>query len=121
MADNFGIMIVSDDAQRLWSALSVAAAYAALGKNVSVFLSGSAAACAAHDYQAACDTTHAAKGIATLAELFTSCAELGVAVSVCQTGMALCDLTAGDLKATCAATGLLYWLAGNASSVKLIF
>jgi predicted peroxiredoxin len=111
MADARAILISTADENRLWSALSLAAAHAALGFEVSIFFSG-AAACAAHGiYAGAGSAAHEARGIASVPELFVSSIQLGVAFSVCQTGMAMCDMTAEDVKPEIQITGLLSWLA----------
>jgi predicted peroxiredoxin len=113
MANKIAIIVVSADEQRLWSALSYAAANAALGKSVSLFFSGDAAACCRAEYRASAEALHVAKGVATIAELFSSCQGLGADFSVCQTGMQLCDVTAADLNPEVLPSGFLAWLVGK--------
>ncbi len=113
-------MIASDDEQRLWSALSLAAAQAARGHPVSLFFSGHAAACAVQNYGAALDAGHKQKGAPTIADLFASCADLGVHLCVCQTGLHLVDMSADRLRPGCEATGLIAWLAGT-KDAQLMF
>ncbi len=111
MADVFSILVATADEKILWSALSLAAAQAARGKTVSLFLSGYAAGVARPDFVASTDAHHNALGVATLQALFASCAELTVEIHVCQTGMALCALTADSLRAGATPAGLISWLA----------
>jgi peroxiredoxin family protein len=121
MAEKRAILIVSADEQHLWSALSVAAASAALGKEVSVFFSGYGAACARSDFVAETDKVRAKIGVATIAELFSSSVDLGITFSVCQTGMQMCGIVAESLEPFIVPTGLLAWLVEQSDSMPFVF
>ncbi len=92
--------------ERVWTVLSLAATAAALGRTVSIFLSGNAAEIAANRYQSGGDSKRSAYCVATVAELFESCLELGVRFTVCQTGLHLCELAAEDVHVAIECGGL---------------
>jgi predicted peroxiredoxin len=121
MPDKIAILVVTGDEQRLWAALTYAASSAALGKTVSVFLSGHAAVCGHREFLAALDASHRTIGVATCAELFASCGELGVGFFVCQTGMQVCSMAAEDLARGCVPTGTMAWLVSQKDAATLVF
>jgi predicted peroxiredoxin len=108
---SIAIMLVEAAPERLWAGLSLAAAQAALGERVSIFLSGNAAALADPHYNAPCDEARQALGIATLGALLTTCQALGVGFQVCQTGMVSLGLSADRLPSFMVSSGLIAWLA----------
>lgn len=110
MAKSYAILISSPDDMKLWSALSLATAQAALGKSVAVFLSGHAASCARTTFVSPLDGRHAAQGVATIAELFAACADFQIEIHVCQTGMLLHDLVPESLRVGAVPGGLIDWL-----------
>jgi predicted peroxiredoxin len=120
MTSNFALLVSTCEEARYWSLLSLAAAKAALGVRVSVFLSGDAAALARRDTVFVSDQSYQQKGVATLAQLMDSCLELSVAFTVCQTGMHMCDMTADQLRVGMTPGGLMAWLSDPKNS-ELIF
>jgi predicted peroxiredoxin len=113
MDKGLALIVSTADEQRFWSALSLAAAKAALGVEVAIFLSGHAARLAAPDYISGLALAHHAKGVATIADLLSSCLELGVSFAICQTGMHLCEVHADQLAHHHVPTGLVAWLAAH--------
>lgn len=91
------IIIGSAAHDRLHAALSLAAAAAALGRDVAVYFHADAATVADPATKWAEDTRFTAVGAPTIGELVESTLELGAAFTVCQTGLALADLTAMEI------------------------
>ncbi len=103
--DGFGLVIFSGGYDRVHYALAMAAAAAACGRPVSVLMAGRAlpallgetgpGGCGWHGLDAADDGRSpkdrdrylAERGVATLEDLLTSCAALGVTVTVCEMGL----------------------------------
>lgn len=103
------IVILTPDAERFRGALTVAAAQAAAGGSAALFLQHDAVRLL-QDMAAPRDEAHAAAGLPTLATLFEEALGLGVAISACQSGLALCgaDISALDSRVT--ASGALHFL-----------
>ena len=92
-----GIVIGGTDASRLGTALTLAASQAALGARVRLLFDGDAVRLAmARD------------------ELLESCLELGVTVTLCQSGLASAGLEAAALDPRFEYGGMVGWLAGLA-------
>lgn len=91
------IIVAAADAERLRGALVLAAAQAALGGEAAIFLQLDAVALMRAPLVAPRDADHRAVGLPDLAALLADSLALGVALSVCQSGLALCDMSATDL------------------------
>jgi predicted peroxiredoxin len=115
------ILLVEARSERVWAGLSLAAAQAALGARVSLFLSGDAAALADPEYQAPCDARRQALGIATLGALLATCQALGVTFEVCQTGLHQTGLPAHALPDFITPSGLMSWLAQTKHARHWVF
>ncbi len=89
------IIVAGADAERLHAALSFAAASAATGAATRVHLHARAVGLLGAPMAA--DADHAAHGLPTLAQIVDDALALGVAISVCQSGLALAALTADAL------------------------
>jgi predicted peroxiredoxin len=89
-----GIIIGGTDLSRLGTALTLAASQAALGARVRLLFDGDAVRLAT-----------------TRDELFESCLELGVAVTLCQSGLASAGLEAATLDPRFEYGGIVGWLA----------
>lgn len=88
------VVAAGSDATRLRTALGLAATHAAIGGRTRLFLDGEAVDLIARP-DAADDARYAAAGLPSIAELVASCLDLGVAVQLCQSGLALLDRAAG--------------------------
>lgn len=88
------ILVAGPDGGRLHAALSFAAASAATGAATRLHLHGDAVSLLAPPIAMAGDARHAAAGLPTLAQIFEDALDLGVAVSACQSGLALANLAA---------------------------
>ena len=104
------IAVLTAEPERFRGALTLAAAQAALGGEVAMFLQLDAVALLRPPVAAAQDAAHAAAGLPTLAQLLDDAMELGVAISVCQSGLALVRLSAADLDSRISVTGPVAWL-----------
>lgn len=89
-----GIVVAGTDPERLRSALTLAAAQAALGARSRLLLDGDSVRLAA-----------------TPGELLETCLDLGVTVTLCQTGMAAAGMTPGKLDVRFDYGGMVGWLA----------
>lgn len=96
---------------RAHAALSLAAASAALGRDVALYLHADAARLMDAAFHCAEDARFAAAGVPTIGELLASVIELGVAITICQTGLALNGLAADTLPGPAEAGGLVDFLA----------
>lgn len=91
------LIATTADAERLRGALTLACAESALGGNVHLFLQLDAVGLIVDPVIAPHDDAHAAAGLPRLCELLDNALELGVAVTACQSGLALCGATADVL------------------------
>jgi peroxiredoxin family protein len=91
------IVVASADADRLRSALGMAATQAALGGGARLFIDGPATALLAGPFTSPRDADHQAAGLPTLGELIETTLTLGVAVIACQSGLALAGIAADRL------------------------
>jgi predicted peroxiredoxin len=115
------LLIADSRQEKFWSALSFACASAALGKNVSLFLSGAAAIFARDSYSWTRDADTIASGAPSIAELLVNVAALEIPFFVCQTGMAMCDMTADELRISATPYGLVGWLRDNTQAQIIVF
>ena len=109
------IIVAGSDPARFHAALSVAAANAALGGRSRVFLQGEAAG-----LLRILDRQEAAEGTPTLTELIEETVALGGEIMVCQSGLALVDLSAEDLPESLTTSGLVELLAGRGDDQLMI-
>ena len=100
------IIVATADPDRFHAALSVAAASAALGERSRLFLQGEAAALL-RDSASSADPHRSSHGVPTAAQLLDEAQALGTEIFVCQSGLALCALTADVLPQGVAAAGLV--------------
>jgi predicted peroxiredoxin len=106
--------------ERVWTAFSLAASAAAQGRKVTLFLSGHAAVIGLKDYHAPGDGKRSAYCVATVAELFESCIELGVRIIVCQTGLHLIEHSADELHIAVEAGGMMSALAAYSDAQIIV-
>jgi predicted peroxiredoxin len=114
------ILLAEPRDERLWAALSLAAASAASGRRVSLFFSGEAVQMAGRRFRSGADGKRSAYGVATLSELFASCDELGVRFIACQTGMHLSELQDDALRPGVEPGGLIGWLAETTGAERVV-
>lgn len=103
-----GLTIVVTEGARLRAALELAAAQAALGGRARVFCQGPAVAALRLD---ADEPAHTAAGLPDLRALAGDALALGVEILACQSGLALCGMSADTLDERFGFTGLLQLLA----------
>jgi predicted peroxiredoxin len=113
------IIVAGSDPERLHAALSFAAAAQAMGGATRIHLHGPAVALL--QGPTAIDARYAAKGLPTLAELLDDMLELGVAMTVCQSGLALADMNADRLDARIGVDGPIGALAQAGTDRILVF
>ncbi|MET0268877.1 MAG: peroxiredoxin [Sphingomonas sp.] len=99
------ILLAAADAERLRTALSLAAAQAALGGAAHVFCQNEAVALLRPPVAGERDAAHAAAGLPTLAALLGEALALGVTITACQSGLALTGTDARALDARIAFGG----------------
>lgn len=110
MMRGLAIIIGSAAHDRLHAALSLAAAAAALGRDVAVYFHADAASVADPAMRWDEDARFAAAGAPTIGELLESTLELGAVFTVCQTGLALADLAAIEIDPRLEPGGLVDFL-----------
>lgn len=103
------IVVAGADAGRLRTALELAAANAALGGAARLFLDSAAVALLGRPDPA--DATYQAAGLPTRTELIATALDLDVAVTLCQSGIALAGIDLAALDPRIAAGGLTALLA----------
>lgn len=86
------LLVATADAERLHAALTYAAAGAATGVSVKLHLHEGAVALLVPLKPAPGDEARGAAGLPTLPQIFEEALALGVAVSVCQSGLALAGI-----------------------------
>jgi predicted peroxiredoxin len=114
------IVLTTPDAERFRGALTLAAAQAALGGSVALFLQLDAVAMLRAPISAPRDTAHVAAGLPSLDTLLADAMALGVVVTACQSGMALADLTADALPQGVDVGGPLQFLANAGANTQLV-
>lgn len=114
------IVVTTADAERFRGALTVAAAQAALGGGATVFLQLDAVRLLAAPITAPQDEAHRAAGLPVLAALLEDALGLGVAMVVCQSGLALSSMTARDLPAGVEPGGPLGFLQATDDQARLL-
>ena len=108
--DKLSIVVFSGDFERVHYALSMAAAAAAINRPTTLFLTMGAIHAlgprrpdgspgwTALSGAAARDAEFAERGVATVEELISACAALGVRIMVCEMGLRAVGLVRGDLR-----------------------
>lgn len=91
------IILTGRDAERLYSALSIAATQAAAGGGARIFCEGLSTALLADQTPALFDSQRQTNGLPTLSELREEALVLGVRLIACQGGMALAGLALDQL------------------------
>ena len=115
------IVVATAEAERLRGALVMAAAQAALGGGAAVFLQQDAVGLLRAPMTAPQDEAHRAAGLPSLAMLVEDAAALGVALTVCQSGLALCGLAAPDLPPGVGIGGPIGFLQATDDQARLLF
>ncbi|WP_375197243.1 peroxiredoxin [Sphingobium sp.] len=115
------IVVATDDAERLRGALVMAAAQAALGGRAAIFLQLDAVGLLRSPMVAPQDERHRAAGLPSLAMLADEALGLGVAILACQSGLALCGLSAKDLPDGVEVAGPVGFLQQTGDEARLIF
>ena len=93
------LIAATADAERLRSALTLAAGQAALGAKATIFLHLDAVALLRPPMAAPRDPAHRAAGLPDLATLLDEALGIGVTLIACQSGLALAGMTTADLPA----------------------
>lgn len=114
------IIVATADAERLRAALMVAAAQAALGGTASLFLQLDAVALLRAPVIAPRDDAHRNAGLPDLAALLADAQALGVVVLACQSGLALCGMTADMLPDGVSVGGPIAFLQQTDDSARLL-
>lgn len=114
------IIVVAADAERLRGALMLAAAQAALGGAAAIFLQLDAVALLRPPLVAPRDAGHRTAGLPDLATLLSDSLDLGVTLSACQSGLALCGMAATDLPEGVGISGPISFLQQLDDSARLL-
>lgn len=115
------IIVATADAERFRAALVSAAALAALGGDARLFLQLDAVALLRAPIVAPADPAHAAAGLPTLAALLDDALALGVTLTACQSGLALCGMDASALPAGIETGGPVAFLRETPDQARLLF
>ncbi len=114
------IILAVEDGERLRAALLLAMAQAALGGEAAIFLQLDAVALLRSPVAAPRDADHAAQGLPTLAMLLEEALAAGVALTACQSGLALAGMTADALPAGVIASGPVSFLQQTDDAARLL-
>lgn len=114
------MMVASADPARLHAALTVARCEIALGGTAGLFLQGVAVALLRPPITVPQDAAWQAAGEPALAALIGEALADGVAISLCQSGLAMAELTADALPAGLHITGPLAFLAAVEARARLL-
>ncbi len=114
------ILLPTADAERFRGALVIAAAQAALGGAATIFLQLDAVALLRAPIAGPQDGRHSANGLPGLAALLDDAMALGVVIIACQSGMALCGLSADALPRGVQAGGPISFLQQTADDARLL-
>ncbi len=106
------ILVATGDAERLHAALTFAAAAAAMGGGVRLHLHEGAVGLLRAPMAAPGDDRRAAAGLPMLAQIWSDALDLGVMMSVCQSGLALAGLRLDEIGGEIEAMGPVGLLAG---------
>jgi predicted peroxiredoxin len=100
------LIVATADPERFHAALSLAAANAALGERSRIFLQGEAAGLL-RNARSPADAERTRHGVPTVAQLLDEARALGTEIVACQSGLALCGLSAEHLPEGVATAGLV--------------
>jgi predicted peroxiredoxin len=114
------LLLVTTDAARLRAALTLARAEVALGGGASVFLQGEAASLLKPPIADPQDAAWRAVGEPALAELLDEALDDGVAISLCQSGLAMAGIDAAGLDPRIALTGPIAFLGAVDKEMRLL-
>lgn len=114
------IIVAAAEGGRLYAALETAMAAAALGRPARLFLQGEAAALLRDPIGFAGDTARRAAGQPDLAGMIAEAAAMEIGLFVCQSGMALADMTADALVPHARAAGLVSFMADIGAEDRLL-
>ena len=115
------LLVATGDADRLHAALTYAAAGAAAGGSIKLHLHEGAVGLLAPLQPAPADEARAGAGLPTLAQIFEEALDLGVAVSLCQSGLALAGLELNKLDPRLEAQGPIGLLATLEDDRLIVF
>lgn len=113
---SLSIIVATGDAERLHAALTFAAAGAAMGRETRVHLHEGAVALV-RDLSAPGDAARVTAGLPTLAQIWSEALELGVAVTLCQSGLALAEVSLDALDPRVGAQGPVSVLADDEAQI----
>ena len=114
------IIVATADAERLRAALIVAGAHAALGGAAALFLQLDAVDLLRAPIAAPQDEAHRAAGLPDLAAVLADAQALGVMISACQSGLALCGMTAEALPPDVEVSGPVTFLQATDDDARLL-
>ncbi|MBT2186657.1 DsrE family protein [Sphingobium nicotianae] len=114
------LVLVSADPVRLRAALAFARAEVALGSEARIFLQGEAAALLRPPISAPQDAAWRAAGEPGLADLLDEALDDGVAISLCQSGLALAGFDASGLDRRIELSGPVAFLAAAGPHIRLL-
>lgn len=115
------ILVAANDGDRLHAALAFAAAGAAQGDRVRLHLHELAVGLLRAPVRAPADADRARAGMPMLAELLEEVLALDVAISVCQSGLALYGIDLGTLDPRIEAQGPIGLLAAAGDDRLMVF
>ena len=118
--DPLAILLVSDDPTRLRTALTLARTEVALGGTAQLFLQGEATPLLRKPIASPRDADWLAAGEPTLATLLDEALEDGVAISLCQSGLAMANIEAHEVDPRLAFSGPVAFLAAITPGVRLL-
>jgi predicted peroxiredoxin len=113
------LIVATADPERFHAALSLAAANAALGERSRIFLQGEAAGLL-RDASSPADHERSRHGVPTVVQLLDEARGLGVEIIACQSGLALCGLSAEALPEGVTTAGLVQILSTRGDD-QLVF
>jgi len=114
------LIVVSADPIRLRAALTLARAEIALGSKASIFLQGEAATLLRPPIHAPQDESWRTAGEPDLAGLLDEALDDGVAINLCQSGLAMSGMTARDIDRRIELSGPLAFLAAAGPQIRLL-
>jgi len=115
------ILVATGDADRFHAALTFAAAAAAGGDKVRIHLHEGAVALVRSPMEAPMDASRLSAGIPPLNALLDECLALEVAISLCQSGLAMAAMDMADLDDRFEAAGPVAVLAETGEDRLLVF
>lgn len=120
MHGGLNLLLLTDDAERFRGALMIAMTHQALGGAARLFLQMDAVRLLSPPVVAPRDEAHDRAGFPTLAALLDEALADGVALTACQSGLALAGLAATDLDQRIETGGLASFLAATGDDDRLL-